>query len=97
MDHFLYKLLPPRRTFPQDMSDTEAAAMRDHVAYWQSLIARGRAIVFGPVHDPSGPWGLAVVRAASREEVDTIGGEDPAVTRANAAFEVCAMPGAIAA
>jgi hypothetical protein len=97
MDHFLYKLLPPRPTFPQDMNAAEGAAMRDHVVYWQSLIARRSAIVFGLVHDPSGPWGLAVVRAGSREDVETIGAQDPAVTRANATFEVCAMPGAIAA
>ena len=97
MSHFLYKLLPPRATFAQDMTEAEAAAMRDHVAYWQSLLARGTALVFGPVVEPSGTWGLAVVAADSAENVHALAAEDPAVTKAKASVQVCAMPGAIAA
>jgi hypothetical protein len=34
---FLYRLMPPRPTFAQDMSSAEADVMRRHVAYWQDL------------------------------------------------------------
>ena len=95
MNHFLYKLIPPRPTFDKDMSETEAAIMGRHVAYWQRLTERGSAIVFGPVSDPAGAWGLAVVEADTNEQVRALGDADPAVVSGLARFEVCALPGAI--
>jgi uncharacterized protein YciI len=97
MNHFLYKLIPPRPTFDKDMSESEHAIMGQHVTYWQELTERGPAIVFGPVSDPAGAWGLAVVEADSDEQVRALGDADPAVASGLARFEVCAMPGAIVA
>jgi hypothetical protein len=34
MSHFLYKLIPPRSTFPGDMTEAEGAIMQEHFAYW---------------------------------------------------------------
>jgi uncharacterized protein len=95
VSHFLYKLIPPRPTFDRDMSEAEAAIMGQHVAYWEEHTERGTAIVFGPVADPEGTWGLAVVDAESEEDVRALGLGDPAVTSQLARFEVCAIPGAI--
>jgi uncharacterized protein len=97
MKHFLYKLIPPRPTFDQDMSESEGAIMDRHVAYWQELVEDGTAIVFGPVSDPAGAWGLAVVEAETDEKVRALGDADPAVVSGLARFEVCPMPGAIVA
>jgi uncharacterized protein YciI len=97
MNHFVYKLIPPRPTFNRDMSEAEAATMGRHVAYWQELVDRGTAIVFGPVSDPAGAWGLAVVEAETNEQVRTLGDADPAVVSRLARFEICPMPGAIVA
>ncbi len=97
MNHFLYKLIPPRPTFDSDMSETEQAIMRRHVLYWQRLTERRTALVFGPVGDPAGVWGLAVVEADSTERVRALGHADPAVTSGVARFEVCPMPDAILA
>jgi hypothetical protein len=36
-------------------------------------------LVFGPVADPEGPWGLGVVKAESEEEVKTFEAGDPAI------------------
>jgi uncharacterized protein len=69
--------------------------MGQHVAYWHEQTERGPAIVFGPVADPAGAWGLAVVDAESEEGVRTLGLADPAVTAQLARFEVYAMPGAV--
>ena len=96
MSHYLYKLIPPRPTFAADMSDAERAIMGQHVGYWQQLLDRGTAVVFGPVDDPAGGWGLAVVSAESERDVEALGRSDPAVTSQLARFEICAMPGAIA-
>jgi uncharacterized protein YciI len=95
MNHFLYKLIPPRPTFDKDMSETEKAIMGRHIAYWQRLAERGTAIVFGPVSDPAGAWGLGVVEADTNEQVRALGDADPAVISGLARFEVCALPGAI--
>ena len=95
MSHFLYKVIPPRPTFDRDMNEAEATIMGQHAAYWQDQIERGSAIVFGPVADPAGAWGLAVVDAESEEGVRTLGPADPAVTAQLARFEVYAMPGAV--
>jgi uncharacterized protein len=91
--HFLYKLLGPRPTFgPGDMTPEEHAIMGEHSTYWHGLLDQGRVIVFGPVLEPSGAWGLAVVEAADEDEVRRLGDGDPAVTSGVATFEVHPMP-----
>ena len=40
MHYFLNKLIPPRPTFPQDMTEVEGKVMQEHVAYWQDLANR---------------------------------------------------------
>jgi uncharacterized protein YciI len=94
-NYFLYKLIPPRPTFAADMTQAEAAIMARHVAYWQGLVDEGIAIVFGPVADPAGVWGLAVVKAEAADDVHALGLEDPAVRSEMSTFEVYVMPDAI--
>ena len=80
MNHFAYRLIGPRPTFgPGDMSDDEAAVMEEHAAYWFPLVERGTALVYGPVLDPAGTFGLAVVQAETEADVEAIRAEDPAV------------------
>jgi uncharacterized protein len=93
--YFAYRLIPPRPGFAEDMSEAEAATMGEHVAYWQALLDRGTAVVFGPVADPAGSWGLAVVEAGGEADVRALAADDPAVRSGLATFEVHAMPGAI--
>ena len=97
MNHFVYKLIPPRPTFDRDMNESEQAIMGRHVAYWQALVERGTAMIFGPVSDPAGTWGLALVAAEAPEQVTALGEADPAVVSGVARFEVCPMHGAIVA
>ncbi|MFI7063701.1 YciI family protein [Kribbella sp. NPDC050124] len=94
--YFAYKLIPPRPTFAADMTEAEAAVMAEHVGYWHDLITAGTAVVFGPVADPAGVWGLAVVSAGDADEVRALGAKDPAVGSGLATFEVLPMPDAIA-
>jgi uncharacterized protein YciI len=89
---FVYRLIPPRPSFGGDMNPAEAAVMAEHGAYWQRLVDEGRVVVFGPVMDSSGTWGLAVVRADSEEEVSALGRQDPAVTSDTCTFDVGTMP-----
>ena len=92
---FLIRLLPPRPTFVQDMTDAERAIMTEHVAYWTGLRDQGVAIAFGPVIDPSGPWGLGLVEVEHLDAVAAVIADDPAI-RANAGFRTEVLPMATA-
>ena len=61
------------------MSAEEAAAMEKHAAYCRGLLASGQAVIFGPVADPNGVWGLGVVEAADEGEAMAITDADPVI------------------
>ena len=63
MSTFVFRLKAPRPTFALDMTDEERETMARHAAYWQPMVDSGRMIIFGPVLDGSGSWGLGVVEA----------------------------------
>jgi uncharacterized protein YciI len=76
--HFVLHLLPPRPTFAHDMSDDERKIMQQHVAYWNDLMAKGMVLVFGPVIDPKGVYGLGIVEVDTEDQVKTFTANDPA-------------------
>lgn len=76
---YLIRLLPPRPSFAHDMTADEASVMFEHGAYWTERLRTGEAIVFGPVADPKGSWGLGVVRATGDEQIKTLEAHDPAI------------------
>jgi uncharacterized protein len=76
--YFFLKLVPCRPTFAIDMTDEERAVMMAHIAYWKTWMAEGRVVVFGPVMDPAGPYGMGVVRAKNEEGVQDFVANDPA-------------------
>lgn len=77
--HYFVRLLPPRPSFLADMTPEEAAMMKEHGAYWRELLGRGAAVVFGPVLDPEGAWGLGVLAAADEAALHTLRDGDPAI------------------
>jgi uncharacterized protein YciI len=80
MSHFLYRLIPPRPTFDTDMTEAEAGVMAQHGGYWTDLLGRGQVVVFGPVSEPDGVWGLAIIEAKSLDDARALALDDPAVT-----------------
>jgi uncharacterized protein YndB with AHSA1/START domain len=76
---FFCRLLPPRPTFAHDMNADEREVMQAHAGYWRGLLDRGAAVVFGPVADPNGPWGLGVVRATNEQVMNDLRDGDPAI------------------
>jgi uncharacterized protein YciI len=96
MEHFLLKLNPPRPTFQADMTDAEAELMGRHIAYWSGQLEAGRIAVFGPVADPEGGYGVAVVGTDSEAEVQELIARDPVITDGTGfRYDVLPMPGAI--
>ncbi len=76
--HFFLKLNPPRPTFTIDMSEEERNIMLKHVAYWSPYVNNGTVIVLGPVMDPKGGYGIAVVAVENKELLDELIANDPA-------------------
>lgn len=76
--HFFLKLNPPRPSFAQDMNDDELAIMQNHVSYWQPHVENGTVIVLGPVADPKGVFGIAVIGVDDEEQLNQLVSNDPA-------------------
>jgi uncharacterized protein len=90
-DHFVFRLIPPRPTFDQDMNDEERAIMERHGQHWAGLMEAGKVLVYGPVRDGTGAWGLGVVRADGEEEMRELVANDPAVSSGMATSEIGRM------
>jgi uncharacterized protein len=93
MSTFVMRLEGPRPTFALDMSDEERAIMARHAAYWQPWIESGRMVIFGPVLDASGSWGLGVVEADDEGELRAFAAADPVVTTGTGTMELGKMLG----
>src|SRR6476619_6073566 len=56
---FFFKLLPPRPSFTQDMTEAERELMERHAAYWQVLLNRAPCLFLGLCSTQKVPTGLA--------------------------------------
>ncbi len=83
----------PRPTFHLDMTRDEREVMSRHVAYWTEHAERGVAVVFGPVLDPRGVYGIGVYRVDDLAHMERLLAGDPA--RGLLAYEVFEMPRAV--
>ena len=79
MPHYLCKLKPPRPTFIDDMTPDEALLMRAHREYWTPRVETGVVVAMGPVADPAGGYGVAIVEAASVASLEAMQGADPVI------------------
>ena len=92
MATFVFRLKAPRPTFALDMTDAEREIMDRHAAHWQPYLDSGQMVIFGPVLDESGSWGLGVVEAEDEDEIRAFAARDPAVATGTAEMEVGRMP-----
>jgi uncharacterized protein len=95
VSYYLYKLIPPRPSFAADMTDDERAIMTDHVAYWTRQRDLGFAVGFGPVADPAGSWGVAIVETGTDQAARQLRADDPAISSGLATAEIYPMPSAV--
>lgn len=75
---FFLKLNPPRSSFMTDMTAEEKSIMQKHVAYWAPYVNDGTIVVLGPVMDPKGGFGIAVIRVDSDDHLQQLLAADPA-------------------
>ena len=93
MAAYFCKLVAPRPTFAQDMSELEAALMRQHAEYWRDLMSKGRVVTFGLVADPAGAYGIGVVEVAGDAEARSLTDGDPTIRSGlGFTFEIYPMP-----
>lgn len=76
---FFLKLIPPRPTFATDMTPEESALMTKHAAYWAELFKTGKVLIIGPILDPKGAWGMAVLEVDSLADAQQMAENDPTV------------------
>jgi uncharacterized protein len=88
---FVFRLKAPRPTFAQDMTDEEREIMGRHAAYWQRFVDSGQMVVFGPVLDSTGSWGLGVIEADDEDELRAFAAGDPVITTGTAELEIGTM------
>jgi uncharacterized protein YciI len=91
MPIFVFRLKAPRPTFALDMTDEEREIMGRHAAHWQPFIDSGQMVVFGPVLDGTGSWGLGVMEAEDEEELRAFAAGDPVVASGTAELEIGKM------
>jgi uncharacterized protein YciI len=82
MKNWLVRLIPPRPSFAEDITAAESATMDAHAKYLRGLFERGVCLFAGPVFDPRGVYGIAVLAA-----------EDEAAARAFASADPCVQAG----
>jgi uncharacterized protein YciI len=73
------------------MTDDEREVMGRHAAHWHPLIDSGQMVVFGPVLDGSGSWGLGVVESEDEDALRAFAAKDPVVTTRTATIEMGKM------
>lgn len=91
MPHFMFKLIAPRPTFAMDMNEEEKKLMQQHAIYWNDLLAKGTALIYGPVLDPKGAYGLAIIEAANDMEAKAICTNDPTLKAGLHTYELYPM------
>jgi len=62
----------------QDMNAAEKEVMQKHVAYWAPYVNDRTVIVLGPVMDPKGGFGIAVVQVDDDAHLQRLIAADPA-------------------
>jgi len=77
--YYALKLLPPRPTFFQDITEEERSVMQQHSAYWRDLMDKGYVVAFGPVLDPKTVYGFGIIEAENEEQVKSFIASDPAL------------------
>jgi uncharacterized protein YciI len=79
-----------------DMSEAEGEIIEAHFGYWAGVIAERKAVAYGPVLDPKGAYGFAVIEALDQAAAESVVSSDPAIqSGAGFMFELHPIAGAM--
>ena len=88
MPTYILRLTSPRPDFALNMSDEEREIMGRHAAHWKPYVESGQMVVFGPVLDSTGSWGLGVIELDDEDELRALAATDPVVTTGTGHIEI---------
>ncbi len=88
---YFVKLIPPRTTFPGDITPEEMATMKRHADYYAAQFQAGRVLIYGPVMAAGGAYGMGVLDVDSEAEARQIVEADPSITEGLNRFELWPM------
>lgn len=88
---YFVKLIPPRTTFPGDITPEEMATMKRHGEYYAGQFQAGRVLIYGPVMAAGGAYGVGVLDVESEAEARQIVEADPSITEGLNRFELWPM------
>jgi|ERR1700691_5653967 hypothetical protein len=89
--HFFFRLIPPRRTFPGDATADELALMKKHAEYFAELFNMGKVALYGPVRSSAGAFGIAILGVEIEAQAVEIAQNDPSVVGGLNRFDVAPM------
>jgi len=89
--HYFFKLIPPRPTFPHDMNDNESRLMEEHGRYFREHFEARSVLLYGPVMATGGAFGLGVLEMDSEAAARKFGEGDPSVKAGLNKFEIHPM------
>jgi len=77
--HFFFRLIPPRGSFAEDMTEAERALMSEHAEYLRGYFEQGVVLAYGPVFDPAGLYGMGIFAVDDEAEAERIAQGDPTI------------------
>jgi uncharacterized protein len=89
--YYFFKLIPPRPSFPADITPKEAALMESHSVYWAEHFAAGRLLAYGPVFVPGAAFGMGILEVDDEGTARQFGENDPSVLAGLNRFEIHPM------
>ena len=89
--HFFMRLVPPRPIFPGSMTEQELDLMKQHVQYVTQAFDAGVVLAFGPVLDPAGAFGIALLEVDEAAEAEEFARKDPSIVGGMNTFTLTPM------
>jgi len=77
--HYFCKLVAPRASFAQTMTEQEKAAIQQHGLYWREKVKENIPLAVGLVADPKGFYGIGVLEVTDEEQLKALLDNDPAI------------------
>ena len=70
--------------------------MADHSSYWKTQMELNRVVAFGPVFDPKGAYGIAILRLDADMDPSSLTDMDPViVAKRGFGYELFPMPSVV--
>src|SRR3984957_708029 len=89
--HFFMRLIAPRPIFPGSMTEAELGLMKQHVQCVSPAFEAGLVLASGPVLDPAGAFGIALLEVNDAAEAEEFARKDPSIVGGMNTFTLTPM------